>query len=585
MICRLAEHGVIGDRGSAALIDATGAIDWFAPGGMDRTPSLFRLLDPSGGTVRIGLDRPDSVGSQTNDRYAPILTTTLTARDASFTVTDHLLKGRIVRVVTGLRGTSEVNLEVVPGFQLGLPRRVDRWSEGIAFGSLIVRGMGPDQPTMLGPGERLVVTISPLDDQKMVRSAPDLGGLTVGAAMAEQDLLRREWRNSLERVELNSPYRSAALRSIRHLRLSTDRSSNALIRALTTSLPKEIGNERNIDERFAWLRDNADVTRLWESLGCHEWADASRWWLHARANDELPLAPAYQCSGETIPSERDAMLPGWRNHAPVRLGNQVGALLDLGAIAELSMVLDARSSWPQLERLGNWLADEGMRADNGRWDRRVRPQRHVESAISVRSALEALIKTIQRRDPLNEHVIAWRETQKRLTHWLESEGCFGRRPNAGWRRIGGIGGGDLGDDSSDASLLAHLIDPSDLLALTEDVHNDAKARRDATLAQTQAQLSEGALLHRHLGHVDDGFPPGQGADLWASFTFVSALCAAERWEEAHDRMETLLPRLGPTGIGATHVDRVTGDLRGNLVAAPTHLAVVGAAASFSRGPS
>ena len=584
MSVRLAEHGVVGDRGSAALVNATGAIDWYAPTGMDQAASLFRLLDPSGGVVRVGLDRHDVVGTQSNETYAPILTTTLTARDAAFSITDHLLKGRIVRVVTGLRGMSEVHLDVVPGFRLGSARRVDRWSEGVAFGSLIVRGMDPSQPTMLGPGERLVVTVSPLEEQRMVRSAPELAGLTVGAAMAEHGLLRREWKKSLERVELHSPYRSEALASIRHLRLLTDRSSNALLRTLTTSLPAGTGNERNIDERYAWLRDNADVTRLWESVQCHDWADASRSWLRQRSDAELPLAPAYRCSGEAIAPEQDAMLAGWRGHAPVRIGNRVGSLLDLGAVASVSMVLDAERSWPQLQRLGDWLAQVGQHPDNGRWDRRVRPQRHVESALAVRAALNALVRTSQRRDPLDEAVIPWRDTSRQLSNWLQTQGCFGRRPNAGWRRLGADTVEDPGDDSSDASLLAQLLDPSSLPSLPDDVLDDAATRRDATLHQTMAQLSEGPLLHRHLAHVDDGFPPGQGTDLWASFTFVSALCAAHRWEEAHERMASLLPLLGPTGIGATHLDPATGDLRGNLVAAPTHLAVANAAIAFALSP-
>ena len=279
------------------------------------------------------------------------------------------------------------------------------------------------------------------------------------------------------------------------------------------------------------------------------------------------------------------MLPGWLGHGPVRTGSKVGSLLDLGAIAQLSMVLEARTSWTELEKLGNFLADNISRPDNGRWDRRARPQRHVESALAVRSALYALVRTAQRRDPLDLVVVGWREAANELSDWLQKDGCFGRRPNAGWRRVGALAENELGDDTSDASLLAHLCRAGDLPALPDDVHNDASTRRDATLAQSIAQLSEGGLMHRHLAHVDDGFPPGQGVDLWASFTLVRALCAASRWEEAHDRMEMLLPLLGATGIGATHLDPATRDLRGNLVAAPTHVAVVLACAAFSASPS
>ena len=112
-------------------------------------------------------------------------------------------------------------------------------------------------------------------------------------------------------------------------------------------------------------------------------------------------------------------------------------------------------------------------------------------------------------------------------------------------------------------------DPA-LPTLRDDSETEAVHRARVTLDQSVAQLTEWPYVHRHLPHIDDGFPPGQGADLWASFTMVSALARFQRWEEAHERMEGLVRALGPTHIGSTHIDPMTGDLRGNLLAAPTH---------------
>ena len=121
-------------------------------------------------------------------------------------------------------------------------------------------------------------------------------------------------------------------------------------------------------------------------------------------------------------------------------------------------------------------------------------------------------------------------------------------------------------------------------SLPGDDEQEARDRSATSIDQSVAQLTEWPFLHRHLPHVDDGFPPGQGADLWASFEMVSALCTLERWEEAHRRMEALLGFLGPTAIGATHADPMTGDLRGNLLAAPMHVALIDAAIALSWGP-
>ncbi len=106
------------------------------------------------------------------------------------------------------------------------------------------------------------------------------------------------------------------------------------------------------------------------------------------------------------------------------------------------------------------------------------------------------------------------------------------------------------DDSSDAAIL-RWIAPA-LPTLRDDSETEAVHRARVTLDQSVGQLTEWPYAHRHLPHIDDGFPPGQGADLWASFTLVSALARFESWEEAHERMEGLL-RASAQPISEVHI--------------------------------
>ncbi len=576
----LRHHGAIGDRETVALIASDATIDWWCPGSLEAPASLFSLLDASdGGAVRVEPSLRIGPGSQAMDPSgAPIVSTVVHDRDGSVDITDHMVRGTIVRVLTGRSGRPTVTVGLTPGDAFGVPRRVRRWSDGVAFGRLVLRGPSIGEPISLDLGERVVYTITETDDGRVTHTGEAFVQPSVGEALGERERYARWWSSELGNLDLDGPFAEAARRSARALRLLTDRRSGALRRAATTSLPARTGNERNTDERYAWLRDNAAAVVLWERLGRPDLADATRLWLEERAGDELPLAPAYRSDGLRPAAEQELALPGWEGNTPVRTGNRVGDAFDLGAIAQASLVLDGRRAWPQLDRLAAWLAAEGHRADNGRWDTRTRPVHHVESALAVRSAIRALISTARRRDPLDLRLIDWEAAASAREQWLAREGLFGSQSMAGWRRVGGRSA----DDTTDASLLAWLR--SSPPELPDDGDGEAELRRIVTLDQATAQLTEWPFAHRHLPHVDDGFPPGQGGDLSASFTFVSALAHAGRWEEAHTRMESLVDFLGPLHLGSTHADPFTMDLRGNLVAAPCHLALIDAALTLARGP-
>ncbi len=586
----LRDHAAIGDRSTIALVAGDATIDWWSPDALDAPASLFSLLESKrGGAVRIKPNEPRGPGEQfMHASGAPIVSTVVHDREGSVKVTDHLSKGTIVRVLTGRSGRPTITVQVTPGEAFGDPRKVKRWSHGVSFGRLVVRGPAVDQPITLGLGERAVFTITTSDEGSVTHTAEQFVQPSIGEAMAEIERYARWWSSELDNVDLEGPFANAARKSVRALRLLTDRRTGALRRAATTSLPARTGNERNIDERYAWLRDNASAVVTWERLGRPDLADATRLWLEERAADEFPLAPAYRSDGSRLPSEEELTLPGWQANGPVRTGNLVSEAFDLGAIAQASLVLDGRRAWPQLERIAAWLAAEGTRADCGRWDSRGPKYRHVESALAVRAALRALIITARRRDPLDLRLIEWEEAARRQECWLAEEGLFGIGASAGWRRTGNAASSRVGspgfgaDETTDGSLLAWLrTAPPEL---PDDQENEANHRRVVTLDQTLPQLTEWPFTHRHLPHVDDGLPPGQGADLWTSFTMVSALCSAQRWEDAHNRMDALVSFLGPLHVGATHADPFSMDLRGNLLAAPCHLALIDAAQALANGP-
>src|SRR3954452_20669820 len=87
----LEQRGVIGDPPTTALVAADGTIDWYCPRRFDAGASLFRLLEPEGGAVRVGPAGTAGVaGSQSYDESTNVLRTVLPAVEGALEVVDFM---------------------------------------------------------------------------------------------------------------------------------------------------------------------------------------------------------------------------------------------------------------------------------------------------------------------------------------------------------------------------------------------------------------------------------------------------------------------------------------------------------------
>src|SRR3954453_10995915 len=121
----IADHGLIGDLQTAALVSTDGVVDWFCCPRFD-SPSVFAsLLDADkGGHLRLAPDRDDYVSRQLSLPDPAVLITRFLTADGVGEVYDFMPaagkratdRHRLVRQARVVRGTMRFTLDVQPRF-------------------------------------------------------------------------------------------------------------------------------------------------------------------------------------------------------------------------------------------------------------------------------------------------------------------------------------------------------------------------------------------------------------------------------------------------------------------------------------
>ena len=264
---RIEDYGLIGDLQSAALVGRNGSVDWLCLPRFD-SPSCFSALLGNEAHGR-WLVAPVGEVRSCSRRYRPgtlVLETDFETDDGTVRVIDFMPpRGegppRLMRIVQGLSGSVPMRMElsVRPDYASIVP-----WVEPAPDG--IMATAGPDGfrlttalqldiesgdvraefVAMEGTRERLVLTWHlSYEETPPVEDAD--------SALARTQAWWREWS---ERCTYDGPYRDEVLTSLIVLKAMTFETTGAVIAAPTTSLPEDIGGERNWDYRFCWLRDS-----------------------------------------------------------------------------------------------------------------------------------------------------------------------------------------------------------------------------------------------------------------------------------------------------------------------------------------
>jgi len=317
------DYAALGDGRTVALVALDGSIDWLPTPGLG-SPSVFgALIDADrGGRFALAPEGPFGV----ERRYLPgthVLETTFVADSGAVRVTDALTLGgrelapgrELVRAVTGLSGEVPLRWSVEPRFGFGAakPRIHRRAGVPVATAgadALAVLSFDAGEPVcadgaisggfVAREGTRALLALAIAHQEPLVLPARD----ELELRLERTELIWKRWSDARR---YDGPWRESVLRSVLALKLLVSAPTGAVAAAATTSLPEEIGGERNWDYRYAWVRDSAFTIDALLELDCVDEAHAYFWWLmHASQLTHPRLNVLYELDGGNHPASAPA---------------------------------------------------------------------------------------------------------------------------------------------------------------------------------------------------------------------------------------------------------------------------------------
>ncbi len=617
------DYGVIGDCRTLALVSRSGSIDWWCQPRFD-APSLFgRILDrEKGGSFHLEAEDLQPCGRRYL-RDSAVLETSLQMQGGSVIVTDFLAivgkddhdlgptpfaRQKLVRLVRCDRGRVRLTVHCVPrpGYGSARPR---------------LQLAGPPEARrrslfLSTPGDRRHMTLNSTVDWGPIRNAQgrievtlgvddevglviDYGpgdlrgeGVTMEAGRqreSEQRLCtvkelhgwREEtlhfWREWSAVSHYDGPYRKLVRRSAITLKLLTYHPTGAIVAAGTTSLPEEIGGERNWDYRFTWLRDASFTLYALHTLGYRSESDAFMTWLTKACAERADPLVLYRVDGSRPSRERILSdLEGYRASSPVRIGNEAAWQRQLDIYGEVldAAYLDLKSGnqltdeeWELFAGFADLAAARWRRPDTSIWEVRGGRRDFTYSKVMCWVALD-------RARRLAELLGKAKAEAQRLARWHKEAAAIRRAVLTHGRRADGAFVQYFGSERIDASAL--------LFPLVGFIKSTAPSA-EATLRAVLDRLEYKGLVKRYEEDVAvEGIVGKEAYFLVCSYWLCDNLALRGELDEARRRFEEISAHANDLGLFSEEWDPLQELALGNFPQAFTHIALIGTAHNLER---
>ncbi|MDC6355018.1 MULTISPECIES: glycoside hydrolase family 15 protein [unclassified Robiginitalea] len=586
------DYGIIGNCRSAALVSKNGSLDWCCLPEFDSSSVFAKILDKNkGGSFSINTG-PEYEVSQRYKKDTALLITRYADGDNIFEVRDfmpryHKENGiyhappEIIRYIRHIKGRPVFSVSYDPKLEYGLGLTETFIKK--SFIASVNKGEKYDTVFLYTSfNKNAVMEGRPLELKKdgffLLSYNEKLFKPTTKRMYLELERTKVYWLNWSNQTPLYREYNDQIQRSAVTLKLLSYDRSGAILAAATTSLPETIGETRNWDYRFCWIRDASMVVKVVSELGHKNVARRYlRFIVDLIPDKDEKLQIMYGINKEKRLTEITLdHLDGYEGSRPVRVGNAAykqrqndiyGILMDV-IYAQLVRFKNDLEHGEELWTLTKgivWIVQKHWKEpDKGIWEFRTEDRHFTFSKVLCWVAIDRAIKIarIFRKQRKIERWTALEQEIKRDIHenaWNEEVQAFTQ---------------SYGSFHMDASVLLmesygfiHARDPKFV----------------STVKAVETHLSHEGLLYRYRNEDDFGLP--SSSFTICTFWFINSLFKIGEEDRARELFDQLLSYSNHLGLFSEDIDFKSKRLLGNFPQAYSHLALIECAINFSRKDS
>ena len=584
----LLNYGIVGNCKSSALIFEDSSINWCCLPQFDSSSVFGKILDNDiGGSFKINCDKSFSI-KQTYYKNTAILVTNFKNDNEEFELVDYMPRFKnddgtfysspeIHRILLPIKGNPKIKVNYDPKLEYSSGKTKKHIKKNFIVSIVEDKNYetlflytNVNKKDILDYNE---ITI----DKKIffcVSYNEKINIPSFESIYFEFEKTKVYWLNWTKKNPCFKNYSDQINRSAITLKLLTFEKTGAVLAAATTSIPETIGEVRNWDYRFCWIRDASMVIKIITKLGhvniVNNFIDFI---VNLIPNKNEKLQIMYGIKGEKILTERKLdHLSGFMDSKPVRVGNAAyfqkqndiyGILMDAIHFQILKFQDDKykhEQLWSIVKSIV-WSVNKNWKnADKGIWEFRNKDMHFTFSKLLCWVAVDRAIKIselIQRgekakkweslRDEIHDDIIknAWSEKKQAFTQ-------------------------SYGSQDLDSSVL--LMESYGFIEAS-----DSKFIK--TVKSIEKELMFEGLLFRYKNKDDFGEP--KSSFTVCTFWFIDSLYKIGEKKKAKKMFDELLSYSNHLGLFSEDIDFKSKELLGNFPQAYSHLALIETAFNFN----